>query len=46
LFVSIAKLLGVSREALSIRLKDLGMLGEYRYMTVSEVIDVYVEDAA
>jgi Zn-dependent peptidase ImmA (M78 family) len=46
LFVSIAKLLGVSREALSIRLKDLGMLGEYRYMTISEIIDVYVEDVA
>ena len=42
-FCAIAKLFGVSKEALSIRLRKLGMIGEYQYWTHNEMIDVYFE---
>ena len=43
-FVSIAKLFGVSKEALKIRLQQLGMLGEFRDNYYNTTIDVFPEE--
>ena len=43
-FVSIAKLFGVSKEALKIRLQQMGLLGEYRDNYYDTVLDIFPDD--
>lgn len=42
-FASIAKLFGVSREALKIRLQQMGMLGEYREFQYESPLDIFLD---
>lgn len=43
-FVSMAKLFGVSKEALRIRLQQMGMLGEYRDNYYNTKMDIFPEE--
>jgi Zn-dependent peptidase ImmA (M78 family) len=43
-FKAISDLFGVSKEALAIRLQKLGLLGEYRNVSVNSVLDIFPEN--